>query len=196
MDESPPLQLLLDESTRLQKTYQDASEIDADMDLLQSSINSFIQNLGIDPATLPTSDDPVSPSTPIASSLSAAHANASANANGFPGPLPPDAFSAASSAMGGLDLNGTEPVPDYLLDSLLSQIGDGHNGTGANGAGLAYPDITDHYDHSARIDGTAIEDASTEQLTAFLDEASGVDAAPGVGVGVGVGVARCVLGQR
>ena len=73
--------------------------------------------------------------------------------------------------MGGLDLNGTEPVPDYLLDSLLSQIGDGHS-TGANGAGLAYPDITDHYDPSARIDGTALEDASTEQLAAFLDEAS------------------------
>ena len=32
-----------------------------------------------------------------------------------------------------------------------------------------YPDITDHYDHSARIDGTTMEDASTEQLAAFLE---------------------------
>ena len=43
-----------------------------------------------------------------------------------------------------------------------------------------YHDITNHYDHNTRIDGTSIEDASTEQLTAFLDEAASAEATPGV----------------
>ena len=50
-------------------------------------------------------------------------------------------------------------------------LGGGIGGAGGMG-GMEYPDITERYDHSARIDGTAIEDASTEQLTAFLDEVS------------------------
>ncbi len=192
-DENAPLQLLMDESHRLQKSYQDATEIDADMDMLQSSINSLIQNLGIDPTSLASApEDPLHASTPGMNG--AAHAT-----NGFTTSLPPDSF---SHGLNGLDATGGGPDvshPDYLLDSLLSQIGDG-SGAGADGmgmgmdmdmsmsmgggsggsgfGGLDYPDITEHYDHSAQIDGTAIENASTEQLTAFLDEATG-----GVGAG-------------
>ena len=171
-DESPPIQLLLDESNRLQKSYRDATEIDADMDMLQSSINSLIQNLGIDPSTLASSsDDSISPISPVGPNPNGT--NGIPHTNGFPPPLPPDPFANGANGvgpMGGLDLHGSEAVPDYLLDSLLSQIGDGRVG----GGGLDYPDmdITDRYDHNARIDGTAIEDASTEQLAAFLDEAS------------------------
>lgn len=194
-DENAPLQLLMDESHRLQKSYQDATEIDADMDMLQSSINSLIQNLGIDPTSLASApEDPLHASTPGMNG--AAHAT-----NGFTTSLPPDSF---SHGLNGLDATGGGPDvshPDYLLDSLLSQIGDG-SGAGADGmgmgmdmdmsmsmgggsggsgfGGLDYPDITEHYDHSAQIDGTAIENASTEQLTAFLDEATG-----GAGAGAG-----------
>ena len=183
-DENAPLHLLMDESNRLQKSYRDASEIDADMDMLQTSINSLIQNLGIDPTSIvPTPEDALPAPTPVHPGMNGPHA-----VNGFANALPPDSF---SQGLHSLDPHGADmSQPDYLLDSLLSQIGDGSAAGGADGmagaglGGLDYPDITDHYDHSARIDGTAIEDASTEQLTAFLDEASGVDAAPGVGVGV------------
>ena len=205
-DENSPLQLLLDESSRLQKSYRDAAEIDADMDMLQSSINSFIQNLGIDPTSLaqPPRDGAVSPSP------ATAHMGVGVNGNGN-GVLPStNGYGAAEAfvnGFGGLSgLNGLDPggadaasQPDHLLDSLLSQIGDGSVGAGAGmgtgasmdmtggvggvgvGVGVGpmgmdgmggYSDITDHYDHSARIDGTSIEDASTEQLAAFLEEAS------------------------
>ena len=167
--EENPLHLLLDESNHLQKSYRDANEIDEDMDMLQSSINSLIQNLGIDPTSLAPPEEPISPTTPIAP-----HTNGMPHVNGYAAPLPPEAFSNAPNGMNGLDVNGSEPVPDYLLDSLLSQIGD--SGGGPGGPGLGYADVTNQYDHSARIDGTAIEDASTEQLAAFLDEAHvGVD---------------------
>jgi len=42
---------------RLQKTYQNASEINADVDTLSTSIHSLIESLGIDPSTLATSGD-------------------------------------------------------------------------------------------------------------------------------------------
>ena len=162
----------MDESNRLQKSYRDASEIDADMDMLQTSINSLIQNLGIDPTSIvPTPEDALPAPTPVHPGMNGPHA-----VNGFANALPPDSF---SQGLHSLDPHGADmSQPDYLLDSLLSQIGDGSaagNADGMAGAGLGvldYPDITDHYDHSARIDGTAIEDASTEQLTAFLDEAA------------------------
>ncbi|RDX56366.1 hypothetical protein OH76DRAFT_1318936, partial [Lentinus brumalis] len=52
IDDHTQLLQLLDENNRLQKSYRDSTEIDADMDMLQSSINSFIHNLGIDPTSL------------------------------------------------------------------------------------------------------------------------------------------------
>ncbi|KAM5532325.1 hypothetical protein V8D89_014004 [Ganoderma adspersum] len=184
-DDHSQLQLLLDDQQRLQKSYRDASEIDADMDMLQSSINSLIQNLGIDPTsiTVPPHEEPVSPTSPTSPS----HPGADGHANGFPVSLPPDSFTNSLGGMHGLGDGPDSSQPDYLLDSLLSQIGDGH-GVGMGPGGIlgggpmldGYPDITDHYDHNTRIDGRNIDDASTEQLTAFLDEAASADATPAV----------------
>ena len=190
-DDHTPLQLLLDDQQRLQKSYRDAAEIDADMDMLQSSINSLIQNLGIDPTSIsvPPSEDPASPTSPT----SPIHQGADGHANGFPVSLPPESFTNSLGGMHGLGDGPDSAQPDYLLDSLLSQIGDGHGVGMGSGDGLGpgvddigghmldgYPDITDHYDHNARIDGRNIDDASTEQLTAFLDEAASADTTPGV----------------
>ena len=192
-DDHSQLQLLLDDQQRLQKSYRDASEIDADMDMLQSSINSLIHNLGIDPTsiTVPPHEEPVSPTSPTSPN----HPDADGHANGFPVSLPPDSFTNGLGGMHGLGDGPDSSQPDYLLDSLLSQIGDGH-GAGMSPGGIlgggigvdgvsgpmldGYPDITDHYDHNTRIDGRNIDDASTEQLTAFLDEAASADATPAV----------------
>ncbi|CDO73628.1 hypothetical protein BN946_scf185014.g98 [Trametes cinnabarina] len=40
---------LLDNSARLQKTYNDTAEINADIDVLQSNIHSLIRDMGLDP---------------------------------------------------------------------------------------------------------------------------------------------------
>nr|VWP00202.1 Elongator complex protein 3 (EC [Ganoderma boninense] len=185
-DDHSQLQLLLDDQQRLQKSYRDAAEIDADMDMLQTSINSLIQNLGIDPTSIAAHppEEPVSPTSPTSPS----HPGADIHTNGFPVSLPPDSFTNGLGGMHGLGDGPDSTQPDYLLDSLLSQIGDGHGvgmsphgGLGAGGHMLDdYPDITDHYDHNTRIDGRNIDDASTEQLTAFLDEAASADATPAV----------------
>ncbi|RPD66517.1 hypothetical protein L227DRAFT_147093 [Lentinus tigrinus ALCF2SS1-6] len=197
-DENNPLQLLLDESNRLQKSYRDATEIDADMDMLQSSINSLIQNLGIDPTSLAQPhEEPVPPMASNPPNMNGQPNGPPPQMNGFAMHLPPESFVNGFGGMNGLDPGGADASqPDHLLDSLLSQIGDGAGGGGA-GVGMdgmdgmpGYPDITDHYDHSARIDGTSIDDASTEQLAAFLEEASansGADSPPG-GVGVNMNV--------
>ncbi|PSR77609.1 hypothetical protein PHLCEN_2v7799 [Hermanssonia centrifuga] len=47
-DEGPSLEPLVESANRLQKTYHDASEIDADVDALQYSLNSLIHGLGLD----------------------------------------------------------------------------------------------------------------------------------------------------
>lgn len=180
VDDSP-MQLLIDESNQLQKSYHNASEINADMDMLQTSINSLIQDLGIDPGSL--SQTPDDHGVPHVNGMN----GATTNGGGFHASMPHNAFTNGVNGMGVLNGMGELGVgdnsqPDFLLDSLLSQIGDAahaNGGLGGSGGGLGggdvtmdYRDVTDNYDHSARIDGTSIEDASTEQLTAFLDEAS------------------------
>ncbi|KAI0373043.1 hypothetical protein BV20DRAFT_850175 [Pilatotrama ljubarskyi] len=175
--EDPSMQLLMDESARLHKSYRDAHEIDADMDMLQTSIDSLIQNLGIDPGTLAQPHDELG--SPCVN-------GATPTIGDYPTPLTPDTYANGMHGLNGMGGLGTENAqPDYLLDSLLSRIGDGQGGPGAGygvggGGPMDYNDVTDNYDHSARIDGTSIEEASTEQLTAFLDEASSAssDATP------------------
>ncbi|TBU35597.1 hypothetical protein BD311DRAFT_7797 [Dichomitus squalens] len=191
-EDSASLQILLDEQQRLQKNYEDAAEIDADMDMLQSSINSLIHNLGIDPASLAPSppDEPMSPTSPTAPSHPGAVLNGhGSGTNGFAAPMAHDSFTNGLNGMHSVSDGMGATQPENLLDSLLSQIGDGHSVGNGHGVGFdaigghmmdGYQDITNHYDHNTRIDGTSIEDASTEQLTAFLDEAAGAEAAPGV----------------
>jgi hypothetical protein len=57
----PSTTQLAEDEVRLACTYHDASEIDADVDVLQASINALIENMGLDSAALPTT----SPSTSI-----------------------------------------------------------------------------------------------------------------------------------
>ncbi|KAH7921058.1 hypothetical protein BV22DRAFT_1097134 [Leucogyrophana mollusca] len=56
-DQVMSLDSMAQNEERLQKTYQNASEINADVDTLSSSIHSLIESLGIDPSTLGTSGD-------------------------------------------------------------------------------------------------------------------------------------------
>ncbi|OBZ65652.1 Heat shock factor protein [Grifola frondosa] len=155
-DNSPMLQPLLENVDQLQKTYRDASEIDADMDVLQHNINSLIQNLGIDPSTIMTTVED--------------HPNFSQDTTNPIG-LHPD-----SSLLSDIDMHHADTTSDYhLLDSLLNEITEQQEN-----ANFDYTDVTDRFDPSAQIDGhgTRLGDASTEQLTAFLDDASSDTTSP------------------
>jgi hypothetical protein len=46
----PSTTQLADDQARLARSYHDASEIDADVDVLQDNINALIENMGLDPA--------------------------------------------------------------------------------------------------------------------------------------------------
>ncbi|PCH37907.1 hypothetical protein WOLCODRAFT_114425 [Wolfiporia cocos MD-104 SS10] len=165
-NDAPPLEPLLHENNaRLQKTYRDAVEIEADMDVLQHSLNSLIHDLGMDPQVLiaqAQERDPPTGNIPGALLSNSGHANG-VHANGFrPNEMDSDALMLGVAANG----HQEEAAPDLFLESLLNGMSPGTDGN------MEYSDVTDHFNPSARIDGITVADASTEQLAAFLDEVS------------------------
>lgn len=136
-DEGPSLQPLVDNADRLQKTYRDASEISADVDALQYSLNSLIHNLGLDPhAVVDTgpSDDQT---------------------------LQPNGLHDTSG-----DSMSIDPTADFDFDAFLNEFA---NKTGSE---PGFTDVTGQFDPSTPLQGTTLGDASTDQLTAFLDDVS------------------------
>lgn len=164
-DDGPSFDPLLENASRLQKSYRDAVEIEADMDVLQSSLNSLIHDLGMDPQSLTQNQE---------RELQARQAGVP-YLNGVGGMHPPDAVQQTGiRANGPTDapmLNGysnhhSDPSSDLFLESLLNNMGNGGD------PNVDYTDVTDRFDPATRIDGTTVGDASTDQLTAFLDEVS------------------------
>lgn len=139
-DEGPSLEPLVENANRLQKTYHDASEIDADVDALQYNLNSLINGLGLDPSTLNavtrTPDDGASDSIP-----------------------------APTEGLSG------DPSADFDFDAFLNEL------STRNGVDAGFSDVTTQFDPSTPLDGTTVGDASTDQLTAFLDDVSSPHAA-------------------
>ncbi len=134
-EDGPALEPLVESANRLQKTYHDASEIEADVDALQYSLSSLIHGLGLDAPTQPQQqhEPPVVnvPSHPMDSG-------------------------------GGVQ---SDPA-DFDFDAFLNEL------SSRNPAENGYPDVTARYDPTGRLDDTTVGDATTEQLTAFLDDVS------------------------
>jgi len=57
----PSATQLEEDEARLACTYQGASEVDADVDVLQANINALIENMGFDSAALATTANSLSP---------------------------------------------------------------------------------------------------------------------------------------
>lgn len=134
-EEGPSLEPLVENASRLQKTYHDASEIDADVDALQYSLNSLINGLGLDTSTL----------------ASASHTPDESMASHAPdGSIPP----------------GPDPTADFDFDAFFNEL------SNRNSVEPTFPDVTSHFDPTTPLDGTTVGDASTDQLTAFLDDVS------------------------
>ncbi|EPS96842.1 hypothetical protein FOMPIDRAFT_1129606 [Fomitopsis schrenkii] len=159
-DDGPSFDPLLDNAERLQKTYRDAGDIEADMDVLQSSLNSLIHDLGMDPQSLSQNHEREMQARqgggPYLNGVSGMHPPADGVQHG-----PTNA-----PMLNGYDNHHSDPSSDLFLESLLNGMGTGGD------SNIDYTDITDRYDPTTRIDGTTVGDASTDQLTAFLDEVS------------------------
>ena len=135
----PSLEPLVENANRLQKNYRDASEIDADVDALQLSLNSLINGLGLDPGSL---------------------ASASRTPDPGPGPLDHSADGIAPHTDG----LPHDPTADFDFDAFLNEL------STRNGADSGFSDVTTQFDPTTPLDGTTVGDASTDQLTAFLDD--------------------------
>ncbi|THH16478.1 hypothetical protein EW146_g4165 [Bondarzewia mesenterica] len=140
-EDGPPLEPLLNGSDHLQKSYKDASEIDADVDALQASINSLIENMGLDPALLAAQQQqqpgegsrPATPALDIAPDLDF------------------DAFLSLFAQQ-----NAEQPNEHLDNTAQLDSITGGTRNTNASEHGNG--------------PGVGIDDAPLEQLHAFMDE--------------------------
>jgi heat shock transcription factor len=94
----PSTSQLAEDEARLAHSYHDASEIDADVDVLQANISALIENMGLDPAVLA--------STPAASTH-------------LPPPLPPPSSEGVSQA---------QTTADFDFDAFLTAFANAQDG--------------------------------------------------------------------
>lgn len=136
----PSATQLAEDEARLAHTYHDASEIDADVDVLQANINALIENMGFNSAELPTT-------TPSATST-------------HPPPMP------LSSSEGGMP--PLQTPADFDFESFLTAFADSHdNEVGADVVvednSLSVPRSVVSGSGSASGTGTDATNMSTEQ---------------------------------
>ena len=155
---------LQQQDDRLQKTYKSTTEINSDVDELQSNIQSLIQSLGIDPVALDSVGPPVETPAGVG------------GGGGTSAPLPTgdvDMFSPVNIGSG----------QEFDFDSFLMDM------PRANEEDGDLDKLAERLDPSTVVvpkvsDASKIGTASSEQLHAFLDEVASQDGSEGVGVGV------------
>lgn len=172
-DDGPSLEPLVQNAQQLHKSYRDAEDISADVDELQYNINSLIESLGLDPATLappPAVDheDPVQSSiTPGIQPLqppSFGLTNGSMSTSSILPPVHPSTAGGGppSSTVPDSDIPTIDPnVVDFDFDAFLNELDTRNPGE-------------HNSDYPTRFDGVTSqivdETNRTEPLPAFLDE--------------------------
>ena len=150
-DDGPLLEPLINNTAHLQKSYKDSSEIEADVDAIQASINSLMDHLGLDPSLMTATDDQQQ------QQQQHGHQHQQSQQQQQPSPPP---HAEGPSAM---------DAPDFDFDAFLQQFA--QHAPDAPGADLPL-DLP--LDGAAELDGIApaggTDDAPLEQLHAFLDE--------------------------
>jgi heat shock transcription factor len=111
----PSATQLAEDEARLARTYHDASEIDADVDVLQANINAFIENMGFDSAALATT-------TPSATSTHPPPPLPTSEGGMLPPQTPTD-FDFESFLTAFTDAQGSEVgAPDVVADDSTSLV--------------------------------------------------------------------------
>ena len=99
---------LAEDEAHLARTYHDASEIDADVDVLQANINALIENMGFNSAELPTTTPSATsthPPPPLSSSV-----------GGIPPPQTPADFDFESFLTAFVDAQDNEVGADVVVE--------------------------------------------------------------------------------
>ena len=108
---------LAEDEARLARTYHDASEIDADVDVLQANINALIENMGFDSAALATTS-----TTPSATSTHPPPPLPTSE-GGMPPPQTPTDFDFESFLTAFTDAQGSEVgATDVVADDSTSSV--------------------------------------------------------------------------
>jgi len=164
------LEPLLDNATRLQKSYQDASDIESDVDALQLSINSLIEGLGLDPNTIVNDHPPHDEHPGLHEPNASGFPNAGGSTNGPSSSSLANDGSTSTSPV--LEPISADPAPEFDFENFFNEL----SARGANG--LQYPDMTSSFADSDGIPLSNLPvngndtDTNPEQLAAFLDEVS------------------------
>jgi len=183
-----------EQDDRLQKTYKTAAEINTDVDELQSNIQSLIQSLGIDPATLD-----------VAMPSAADGAGAGGERGSSAPPLPPDTggdadmFSAMNMGGMGMGMGSMGAGQDFDFDSFLMDMPRANEEEEGDMDKLAErldPTTVVSVPKVPAVDSSKTGNASSaERLHAFLDEVVSQDGCDGVG-GASAGVSSGARGRK
>lgn len=188
-DDGPSLEPLMQNAQQLHKTYQDAHEIDADVDALHTSINSLIENLGLDPTTMADHEDPIlqaSSTNPDISIRDPAFGSTSNGLNSSASSIPtfhqPSSSNHTSSVpsvglgvgVGDGIMSSDPAAADFDFEAFLNTL-DAGNPTGD------MQSYSPRFDPVGSMDGMGGE-TTAESLPAFLDELSGTGVAPPAGL--------------
>ncbi|THH31101.1 hypothetical protein EUX98_g3065 [Antrodiella citrinella] len=184
------LEPLLDNATRLQKSYQDAHDIESDVDALQLSINTLIEGLGLDPNAI-VEDHPLHDE--LGASQGAGGFDPSmSSSSGFAPPggpssssIAPNDTSASTATSPVLEPISADPAPEFDFDNFFNELS-----ARSAASGMQYPDVPSpfgdpggggHMDISGSLSNLSPGgDANPEQLAAFLDEVSSDASGPPV----------------
>ncbi|KAH8107095.1 hypothetical protein BXZ70DRAFT_1061152 [Cristinia sonorae] len=173
------LEPLLNNATRLQKSYQDAADIESDVDALQLSINSLIEGLGLDPNIIAT-DEPHEDNPPTThlppkdvAGPSLTHSSSTLPATGSSSSVPPS-VPTMSSISPALDPIPADPAPEFDFENFFNELSASARTNAPNG--LQYPDSFGNGSTPMGIHlaggSTGGDHTNPDQLVAFLDEVS------------------------
>lgn len=155
-DDGPNFEPLLENTTQLQKKYQDAAAISADVDAMQASIDSLIHDLGLDPNQITTFDAPHDHDDPVLSSTGTA-----------PATLPNSAGVQPPGPSLGTEVPPVQPntVPDFDIEAFLRELS--KQQTEANVGSVN--DFTQPMDAAPYVDPSGSA-GSQGHVSAFVDE--------------------------
>ncbi|KAL4244834.1 HSF family protein [Abortiporus biennis] len=168
-EETPALEHLAENADRLHKTYRDAEEINAEVDLLHQSLNSLIHTLGIDPGAITaTTADGSSVPPPNGTVPTAAPHMQPPLHNRMPNELSSIGLDSLQPQSDPMNVDGSSS--DFDFDAFLNDLTT-HNDRMGDYADLTAAGFNPSGSH---INGIRVGDTSTEQFSSLFDGVPGV----------------------
>jgi len=156
---------LLDNTADLQKTYRDAADITAEVDAMQASLDSLIQNLGLDPnviSNFQTNNNANMDRLQLQPEMEPVLSHSDTSA--------PLSAPATHAEQGGQEQSGQFSMPDFDLEAFLTEL---NRRSGDEPDTLAAGDAADYPGATPSTVTPSVGTGSAESpghLSAFVDE--------------------------